>query len=521
MMIDDRTGDTAFYALTAVAVAALALFFLLAPMERVLTLVPDDASYYFEIADNVAAGEGFTFDRLVETNGYQPLWLYLLALLCRIVPAGPGTMVRLVAMIQIIMSGAAGLVLYRLLKRTVSSPAAFAGGAFFAAFVLAPVVNGMESALLALLLVLLADRAARSGYPDRCGDGESFRVGLLLGLAVLARLDTAFLCISTAILLLAGSTARGAGRRRLTALAMTALGASLVIVPYLVYNALRFGSPMPISGLLKSSFPSPSFDAAMLPEPGPIGLLGLFLGALHLVLPPARVGPEEADPLDGAIAALTIAFLLHWAHTALFMRWAIFPWHFAGYRVLAALALPRLVDRLSLRLPRPLRAGGVALCIAIILIAGIQRYARRFSIAPRGSWTTASYEAAVWVRGNTAPEAIFAMKDAGHFGYFSGRRVVSLDGIVGDLAFQEVLRSRRLGAWLEREGVSYIVQHAFWDDPPVNEGTYDTLRVTYTSRLHLSESDTLRLAREDEVYRSAPYRDGPYETVLVIWRLGR
>jgi hypothetical protein len=67
----------------------------------------------------------------------------------------------------------------------------------------------------------------------------------------------------------------------------------------------------------------------------------------------------------------------------------------------------------------------------------------------------------------------------------------------------------------------YFVQHAFWDNPPVNDGTYDTLSVTYTSRLYLSESDTLRLAREDEVYRSAPYHDGPYETVLVIWRLGR
>ncbi|HER43846.1 MAG TPA: hypothetical protein ENO08_05250, partial [Candidatus Eisenbacteria bacterium] len=278
-MDGNRSCETVFYAMIALACASLALFLLAAPMERVLTIVPDDASYYFEIADNAASGEGFTFDRLGETNGYQPLWLYLLVPFYRIVPAGPGTMVRVITIFQVLLSGAAGLFLHGLLRRASSACAALAGGSLFAAFVIAPAVNGMESALLVLLLVVLAGRAVRSGFPDRCGAGEAFRLGLLLGLAVLARLDTAFLCVSTGLLLLAGAAAGGAGRRRIALLAATALGASLIILPYLSYNAIRFGSPMPISGLLKSSFPVPAFDPAMLLEPGPIGLLSLLLGA--------------------------------------------------------------------------------------------------------------------------------------------------------------------------------------------------------------------------------------------------
>jgi hypothetical protein len=516
-----RTGKMILYSLAALACASLAIFFLAAPMERVLTLIPDDASYYFEIADNISSGEGFTFDRIVETNGYQPLWLYVLVPLYRLFRASPGTMVRIVALVQILISGAAGLLLYRLLRSTSSPLAAFTGGIFFIAFVLASVVNGMESALLVLLLLLLVDGAVRNGFPDRCGGGESFRLGLLLGLVVLARLDSAFICISVALLLLAGALRRGAGRRRLTALTLMALGASAVIVPYLSYNAVRFGSPMPISGMLKSSFPAAAIDRNSIFAPGPIGLLGLFLGTLHLGLFLFRRRAKSGGELDGALAALSLAALLHYAHTVLFMRWAVFSWHFVGYRVVASLALPRLVDGFSPRLPRSVRLAGTSLCIAAILMAGIERYVRRYSITPRDSWTTASFEAALWARENTPADAVFAMKDAGHFGYFSERRVVSLDGIVGDLAFQDVLRSGRLRAWLGQMEVSYIVQHAFWDNPPVNEGTYDTLGVTYTSRLYLAESDTLRLAREDEVYRSSPYRDGPYETVFVIWRLGR
>ncbi len=516
-----RGGKTAFLSLTALACASLAIFFLAVPAERMLTLIPDDASYYFEIADNVASGEGFTFDRIVETNGFQPLWLYVLIPFYRLVRASPVTMVRIVALAQILIAGTAGLLLYRLLGRTRSGLAAFAGGAFFIAFVLAPAVNGMESALLVLLLVLLVDRTVRIGFPDRCTVGESFRLGLLLGLVVLARLDSAFICVSAAFLLLAGALRRRAGRRRLAALALMALGASAVIVPYLSYNAARFGSPMPISGMLKSSFPAAAFDRSSIASPGPLGLLGLLLGALHLGLFALRRRAKGGDELDGALAALSLAALLHYAHTVLFMRWAVFSWHFAAYRVLASLALPCLIDRLLPRAHRAARLACVSLCIALILAAGIERYVRRYSIAPRNSWTTASFEAALWARGNTPDDAVFAMKDAGHFGYFSERRVVSLDGIVGDAALQEVLRSGRLGQWLSRTDVSYLVQHAFWDNPPVNEGTYDTLDVTYMSRLYLAESDTLHLSRADEVYRSFPYRDGPYETVFVIWRLDR
>ena len=515
-----RTGRMIQITLVALACVSLLLFFLSAPIERVLTLIRDDASYFFEIADNVISGEGFTFDRIGETNGYQPLWLYFLLPLYLLVRAAPETMVRIVAIIQVLLSGAAGLILYRLLQRTCSVLAAFIGGTFFIAFVLAPVVNGMESALLALLLLLLVSSVVGCGFPNRSSGGESFRIGLLLGLVVLTRLDTAFLCISMALLLLLGATRGGSGKKRIAKLLMTVLGASLVILPYLSYNAIRFGSPMPISGMLKSSFPAITADRSLIWEPGPVGLLGLLLGALYLLFSAGRRG-KERDELDWALAALSIAFLLHLAHTLLFMRWAVFRWHFASYRVLACLALPRLLDRFSERLPRAVRIGGASLCIAAILMSGVQRYVSRFSIAPRNSWTTDSYEAAVWARENTPPDAIFAMKDAGHFGYFSGRRVISLDGIVGGVDFQEVLRSGRLGEWLGRNGASYLAQHAFWENPSVNEGTYDTLSITFTSRLYLVESDTLLLSREDEVYRSSPYRDGPYETVFVIWRFDR
>src|SRR5207249_52514 len=46
----------------------------------------DDAFYYFQIARHLAQGRGFTFDGIHPTNGFHPLWLFLLVPIYRIVP---------------------------------------------------------------------------------------------------------------------------------------------------------------------------------------------------------------------------------------------------------------------------------------------------------------------------------------------------------------------------------------------------------------------------------------------------
>jgi hypothetical protein len=521
-MSGDRIGRAAFLAVTALACGWLAYFFISADFAHVLTVIPDDASYFLEIADNAAAGYGLTFDRITPTNGFQPLWLYILAPLYRIVQAEPETMLRIVALLQILLVGAAGVMLFRLLRDSSSPDAAFLGGVLYAAFVLSPAVNAMESALLVFIVVALLRYALRRGFPDRSSALESLSVGLLLGLSVLARLDMIFLCVSLGLFLLLGARRGGkTGRRLLIALAFAAVGSSLVVAPYLVFNIVRFGGAVPISGELKTSFPLPSPNMLAITAPTPFSLFGLLLAAFHLASTAWRRRGRTDAPggqLDKALAVFAAAVILHWGHTALFMRWAVFQWHFISYKLLAVLVLPGLVHSWTAKSQLRFRRAVMPLCIAASLAVGIERHVRRYSNPARPSWSAASHEAALWARTNTPAEALFAMKDAGHFGHFSERRVISLDGVVGDLEFQRILRERRLRSWLALNRVDYIAQHAFWDDPSVAAGDYETFSMAYTSRLYSTESDTLRLDLDDEVYRSTPYFAGPGETVIVIWR---
>ena len=113
------------------------------------------------------------------------------------------------------------------------------------------------------------------------------------------------------------------------------------------------------------------------------------------------------------------------------------------------------------------------------------------------------------------------MKDAGHFGFFSGRKVINLDGLVNNFDYQEVLRKKELNSYLKDNEVKYIVQRAVWDRNDITTGKYDSLSINYFSHKYSAESDPVLLRKKNEIYRSEPYYDGEYETVFLIWRYDR
>jgi hypothetical protein len=59
-------------------------------------------------------------------------------------------------------------------------------------------------------------------------------------------------------------------------------------------------------------------------------------------------------------------------------------------------------------------------------------------------------------------EAVIAGTDVGALAFWTGRRVVNLDGVMNDFEFQKTLRDRKLADYLRRQGVTHIGT-ALWD----------------------------------------------------------
>jgi hypothetical protein len=526
-------ASKAFYLLLAAATWYLLIFITTTDIERILSVIPDDAAYFFKIAENVARGAGETFDGLNRTNGYQPLWMYLLVPVYYVREAAPETLCRVVLAAQTIMLAAATALLYAWCTRFFLRRIVLVGGVVFLVFVFMSAVNGMESALLVTLLSVLIVIGWKMDITAPGPVERDLFFGMVAGLVVLARLDMVFLPVVLCSLCLGRGMKRGKGRavwvRKGVAIGA---GTVLIVAPYLIRNHLVFGSPMPISGALKTTFPRASLSMYAFSRMGLRDLTALLLSAGYLVWAiyvwlrdSARSegtnGYTSAGPgyFRITVGVLSAAVVLHFLHTALFMRWAVFRWHFLFYSFVAYLviceAAARLFSRERLGRYRAMYAVCVVLLIAFCCIIVVRRYGGK-SIK---SWVVASYRAAKWAEEHTGTTEIFAMKDAGNFCYFSRRSVISLDGVVNNMTYQDVIREGRLGDYLAERNVVYLVQHAFWNREDVNDGTYEVFPATYWSRLYGVESDTLLFRKEWEVYRSEPYFDGPHRTVFIIWKI--
>jgi len=177
--------------------------------------IRDDAFYYFKVAQNISEGHGSTLDGINPTNGYHPLWMlicipiFALARFDLILP------LRIVVIVSGAISAATGILLFRLVRRALSPPAAVLAATYwcFDRLIHFDVTQfGLETGLTALTITafLLAISQLEPDYRHKPLTSRQLRTLGLLAVAMLfSRLDTIFLAVlAGAWILLRGRTFR-------------------------------------------------------------------------------------------------------------------------------------------------------------------------------------------------------------------------------------------------------------------------------------------------------------------------
>lgn len=505
--------------------------FLLSGFERVLGTFEDDSFYYLTIARRIAAGQGSTFDGIHPTNGYHPLWCAVLVPLMSVV-RDPEAAVRAVALVCVWLRFASSVLLLRLVVRAFSDRIVGALAAI-AFFVVANgfSTNGMEEALQMLALMVLLTVVAREGPVSR---REHVWRGVLVAIVILSRLDMIF--VAAAYFAHAFLTQLDRDRRvSFSALAAEAIPCALVIAAYLAWNAAHFDTVMPISGMLKNStLPHLSLPPTYWREAS-AGRRLLMLHAIAtamFLLFADRV--QATRRLTGWNDTRAVAAFRVWAlgimgfvgYEMLFGKWGNwFSWYYQPLAFLGAIGIAQWLQSGACLLRAEAagrRIADPALAIAVVTLTVIMgaSLVQRHYVAGN-DFQVASYHAGTWVAANTPEDTILAMKDSGSFGFFSGRRVISLDGVTNNRAYQRALVERGISGYLKDEGVSLVAQHSLRrSSESERAGNYDTLALEYRSNLYERSGGALHLTRASEVFRlpwvSADY--GP--NVFVIWRVG-
>lgn len=475
-----------------VLAAALRIVVLAAHAGDLASFVPDDSYYYFVPVQNALAGRGISFDGLTPTNGFHPLWFFVLVPLFAVfAPAGPDAPILAAMLVGGLLSVAAGYVLWRAVRLITGEPlvALFILAAYlFNPYLVSTSLNGLETGLHDLCVAALVYYTALLLAHDTLTPRQTVTFGVLVALGFLARTDTVILIgLLVAALLLRRMTAR-----RLIGLAGAGALAAALASPWLIWNLVTFGSPVQSSGSALTTFARLTW-AASSPGESPLPALAAY-AALNLnttllyagfslitllisgaLLIPAILARRTAarrrlSGREETWLALAAAYAFAYIGFHVFIRWFMRDWYaasvltvlYVGLGVLAALLL-RAIRPLLARLSRSGRAAARLVVLGAVFLNG---WLFVWSDSTFGFWDAPpKYPAqrqlegaARWIRGELPVTARVGSFNAGILSYSAPQQIVNLDGVV-NTAVHPFIAERNLLCFVAQADLDYVADY--------------------------------------------------------------
>lgn len=462
----------------------------LGPLEGLIRYgTVDDTFLYLKVARNWGLLGWPTFDGVTPTNGVQPLWGVLLAMIASFVRDGV-TLLRVAGLASALFSAVTGVLIMKIGSRLAGPATGAAATMVWAIMMFVPdSISVMEAPLHGLVFaaLVLAALALWERGPGGAGPAAMALFGLLLALNGLCRLDGAILAamIGTPIfwrLLRArqwGPLFAGA------AVPVILVGGDLVI------NQMLFGSMVPISGLVKFFYVHQAHRAGS-DAPWLAGLRAFgkllqqnlhWLSGYDQEVPSgarldvfrmtarftaavvicgwtlALVARRASRPL----ALLLAAVLVH----ALFLAFTLERfagndmWYFQPLRVVLALVAGFGLASAVVRL-RPRWIGAVLIGLGALAFVHSASWAvMLLGDGDPGHLYIKRMRAALWMAHapEIDPDWAIGAWNAGQIGYFAEpREVVNLDGLVQDRAFlDDVLVTGRWKDYMRARRIRYLV----------------------------------------------------------------
>ena len=476
-----RTIRLLLWAGTVVSLLVVGVVLLFAPPQVALMgLVGDDAGYYSNIARNLCLGYGCTFDRLHATGGFNPLFLALLTGVYWLMPGPPDVMILHRAGLLLDYGLAlAGLGAYvALMHRFVamqlpqSSARPYlvpAAALLYALFIGWKGLYGVDAHLTLLLLFLYGLGVLRGGLlKDRLP--AALLDGLLLGLLVLARVDSLFLLVPIYVVA-ALSAGKGARFRNV---ALQGAATVTLVAPYLVWNRVQFQHWMPISARLKTGFPQVDVgqslqtllhsslnhaDQFFLATVMGTGLLILVLVGRQLV------GEGRAalrPPANALMTALAGYGVLRGFWMVLFSRFDVQASTLIASSSISVMASLWLLSRSRVGRRYPGRTVGAT--AMVLVVASLLLFAGKLhAVSDRWqAWTqpdsTDQLALAIAIGNETPADAVLFGGGLGLMGFYSDRTWINADGVVNDDTYQAAFTEPDgLDRYLTANGVTHVV----------------------------------------------------------------
>ncbi|WP_259205718.1 glycosyltransferase family 39 protein [Salinibacter ruber] len=394
----------------------------------------DDTYFYIEISENIWKGNGSTFNGIIPTNGYHPLWALTLSVFGEWLSGEVSTLL-FVRGLSYLIYGCGVFIVYRYVRN--SDENLFISVALFPISLLLAYTGstGSEAFLsffsISLVLLLFLNQKEEGGWIQHAIFGAS------LGIMMLSRLDNVFLAGFICIFSLR--------RVGIKAVAKYILFASMLVIPYLIYNIFQFGHLTPISGFLKSSFP------VVGPNVGGMSPIHTLLVVGILVLLPVFLWCAEDTKFRDSILALSAASIVQYGYFFAFGKAASWYW----YAVLASLTAGLLTGWITSAAVRRFRQSadnvwlrkGVALLLGGLIYTAVASKA----LEPKHPMRIAAEK----FDQVAPPNSVVYVDDwPGQMSFYTDCRVIAADGLTNDFSYLDRIKKPR--RFFNDVGVDFI-----------------------------------------------------------------
>lgn len=450
---------------------AVEIFLVTRPFTFLLTnLFPDDAFYAFNIARHIAEGLGSTFDGINLTNGYHPLWIWILVPIFKWLSVG-GTQdfapIYGALALSVVLNAATAVLIARILTRFSQSPWIRAFGMvvwMLNPFLIFETLNGIETSLMLFFFTLFFLLALRMEEGKRFGGPVV--IGIVGGLLVLARLDMALFVIALWAWMLFTE-----GKRAVRPVIISGAVAAVVFSPWLIWNYLTFHSIFTSASVadtivnhaliyqdngpgLFQTFKAVVYTTqyelvGLMQRTGMYSLALAFMGALATLYAMGSIRLPQPKKIPVTLG-LFVGFIFLFIGNAS-IRWTVREWYFVSFDLFLAILAVYVLDRISPTLPW--KRSCAALLFALTLFSFYVDWSK--DLKDGNAAQLQMYAAAQWTSANLPPGTLVGVFNAGIQGYFSSARVINLDGLVNNAAYAAI-EKRQLWQYVRNSHIAYI-----------------------------------------------------------------
>lgn len=463
-----------------VLVVVAAILFHLSPDN----FLADDAYFYPQIANQIVQGHGSTFHQYSFTNGYQPLWMIFSIIAAGIANGDKVLLLHILGVFQIALFVTT---LYYLFNLTNAAQMRFfsVGLAFLTVLMLA--VGGLRlfESHLAMALQMAAFYLFIRLWQSEPTANALAACSILLGLIFLARTDAFFLSASygAALSLKILREEKPFSQRVLRVFAIS-LPAIFIALLYMILNKIAFGHPVPISGVIKSSFPH--FHADL----NALGMQGKYIVASTLaILLLSIVWAKTQKSVQALFGVAFAAVFLHAAYIICF-SWGS-QWHYTTAFTIFPVALQFILTKIRQHVNYP-KIFSASMCLTtFMLLAGMVAigYLKtyyHFSIsllatgkASLGPLLEKSHRLQLAEEINkhvSAGQGIAVYDSPGVLAYFSHARILPVDGLVNDREYDSYISSNGFLEYLKMKNIHYFLAPIMAEEEKYRSSTLHVFR---------------------------------------------